>query len=219
MKLYLSSYMLGDHLDRLLDMVAEPRRMIIVTNALDAIPLADQIEYTRNVFDPVEYFSDARFDPALIDLRIYFGRPRELRDVLLRQNVVWALGGNSFLLRRAMRLSGLDDLLPELFAAQIVYAGWSAGACVAGDSLRAVAPMDEPEAIAPGYPDTAPVWEGLGLLPYGIIPHCESDHPEADAAARAVAQAEASRIPFRALRDGDVLVSENGKVELLAARS
>lgn len=211
--------MLGDHLERLLAMVAEPRRMIIVTNALDAIPIDAQISYTREIFDPVSYFSRAGFDPALIDLRMYFGRQRELRDILLRQNVVWALGGNSFLLRRAMRLSGFDDILPELFEAQLVYAGWSAGACVAGDSLRAVAPMDEPEVSAPGYPSTALVWEGLGLVPFGIIPHWCSEHPEAEAAAKAVEQAQSSQIPFRALRDGEVLVCENGVIELLGRNS
>jgi dipeptidase E len=218
MKFYLSSYMIGDHADRLLAMVAEPRRMIIVTNALDAIPLEAQLRYARETFDPVRYFADAGFDPTLIDLRRYFGRKGELRDVLLRQNVIWALGGNSFVLRRAMRASGFDEVLPALLEAGVVYAGWSAGACVAGDSLRAVATMDAPGVLAPGYADAAPIWEGLGLVPFGIIPHWESEHPEAEAAARAVAQAKRSGTSFRALRDGDVLVCDNGPVELLARR-
>jgi dipeptidase E len=218
MKFYLSSYMLGHHTDRLLAMVAEPRRMIIVTNALDAIPLEAQLKYARETFDPVTYFAEAGFDPAMIDLRRYFGRKGELRDVLLRQNVIWAVGGNSFLLRRAMRASGFDEVLPALLEAGVVYAGWSAGACVAGDSLQAVAPMDEPEPPALGYTDTVPVWEGLGLVPFGIIPHWDSEHREAEAAARAVAQAEANGTSFRALRDGDVLVCDNGRVELLARR-
>jgi dipeptidase E len=123
MQFYLSSYMLGDHADRLLEMVAEPRRMIIVTNALDAIPLEAQLRYARETFDPVRYFADAGFDPTPIDLRKYFGRKDELRDVLLRQNVIWALGGNSFLLRRAMRASGFDEVLPALLEAGVVYAG------------------------------------------------------------------------------------------------
>ena len=218
MKFYLSSYRLGDHADRLLAMVAEPRRMIIVTNALDAIPLEAQLRYARKTFDPVRYFADAGFDPTLIDLRRYFGRKGALRDVLLRQNVIWALGGNSFLLRRAMRASGFDEILPALLEAGVVYGGWSAGACVAGDSLRAVAAMDEPDTLAPGYTDAAPIWEGLGLVPFGIIPHWDSEHREAEAAAKAVAEAEASRTSFRALRDGDVLVCDNGEIELLARR-
>jgi dipeptidase E len=78
--------------------------------------------------------------------------------------------------------------------------------------------MDEPGALAPGYTDVAPIWEGLGLVPFGIIPHWDSEHREAEAAARAVAQAEASGISFRALRDGDVLMCDNGQVELLASR-
>jgi dipeptidase E len=209
--------MLGDHGERLLAMVGgRGARMAVVTNALDLIPLEAQLEYTRTQFDPVSYFAEHGFDPSLIDLRFYFGRSAALREALLRYRVVWALGGNAFLLRRAMHESGFDDVAEDLLDAGVVYAGWSAGACVAGTSLRAIGLMDEPTTTAPGYPPGGPVWDGLGLVPYTVIPHYQSEHPEAAAAAKAVEWAVGQGIDYIALRDGDVVVKDGGNPELLA---
>lgn len=216
MKLYLSSYMIGDHPEQLVKMVGGTgARMAIVTNALDCISLEDQFAYARTQFDAVDYFARYGFDPSLVDLRFYFGRPEALRDMLRRYKVIWTLGGNAFLLRRAMRQSGFDVMIAGLLNAGMVYSGWSAGACVAGTSLKAVALMDNPSQAAPGYPDDEPIWEGLGLVPFEVIPHYDSDHPEKDAAAAAIAWADAHGVEYRALRDGDVIVADDGPPQIL----
>lgn len=211
MNLYLSSYMIGDHLDRLLAMAGGAgARMAVITNALDAIPLTDQLAYARHEFDPDEYFADLGFDPSLVDLRGYAGREQVLHSMLLRHRVIWVLGGNAFVLRRAMRESGFDRIIRSLVAANVVYAGWSAGACVAGDSLTAVGLMDDPAASAPGYLTSDAIDNGLALLPFTIIPHFQSAHVESGLAGQAVAWATQRNLPFRALRDGEVLVVEDG---------
>lgn len=69
MKLYLSSLMLGDHGNRLLEMTGVGARMAVITNALDYIPLEAQLEYARTNLDIVSYFVEAGFDPSLVDLR------------------------------------------------------------------------------------------------------------------------------------------------------
>jgi dipeptidase E len=215
-KLYLSSMMLGDHRDRLLAMAGGPgARVAVITNALDNIPLEAQLEYTRNEMDVIAYFAWHGFDPSPLDLRFYFGRTAALRDVLLRHRIVWATGGNAFLLRRAMLESGFDELLHDILGEGLIYGGWSAGACVAGTSLRPIGLMDVPDVTAVGYGPGEPVWEGLGLVPFTIIPHHASDHPEAPAAARAIEFATAQGIEHFALRDGDVLLSDGGEPELL----
>jgi dipeptidase E len=208
--------MLGDHPDRLLAMAGgRGARMAVVTNALDYIPLEARLEYARTQSDTIAYFAGHGFDPSPIDLRFYFGRGAALRDVLLRHRIVWAVGGNAFLLRRAMRESGFDRLVRDLLGEGLIYGGWSAGACVAGTSLRPIGLMDDPDVTATGYGTGEPVWEGLGLVPFTIIPHHASDHPEAPAAERAVEFAIAQGIEHIALRDGDVLVSDDGEPELL----
>ncbi|WP_189338408.1 Type 1 glutamine amidotransferase-like domain-containing protein [Sphingobium sp. SCG-1] len=189
--------------------------MAVLTNALDAIPLEAQLSFAKTNYDPLIYFLQNGFDPSLIDLRRYFGRPRDLASLLRQYRIIWALGGNSFLLRRAMRDSGFDTILPDLLECGIVYAGWSAGACVAGDFMSAVAVMDEPDATAPGYISTDPIETGLGLLPYQIIPHHESDHPEASAAREAVNWAIKHGLKYVPLRDGEVIVKNGGYVEVL----
>jgi dipeptidase E len=136
---------------------------------------------------------------------------------LLRFKVIWALGGNAFLLRRAMRESGFEDLIHGLLTEGIIYGGWSAGACVAGDSLRAIELMDVPEATAPGYAQGEPIWDGLNLVPFSIIPHFRSNHPEATAAERAVQWARDHDIKFQALQDGAVIVANDSEPSVLAA--
>ncbi|MBL8555211.1 MAG: Type 1 glutamine amidotransferase-like domain-containing protein, partial [Phenylobacterium sp.] len=154
-----------------------------------------------------------------LDLRAYFGRPRDLLAELERTRLVWAVGGNAFLLRRAMRQSGFDALAPGLiWAERLVYGGWSAGACVAAPSLRGLELMDDPAVQADGY-DPEPVWEGLGLIDAAIVPHYRSDHAEAEAAERAAAFMAARGIPHRTLRDGDVLIQNGETLELHAGRT
>ena len=190
--------------------------MAIITNALDAIPLEDQIVFAQNRFDAVEYFSEFGFDPSLVDLRHYFGREAALRKLLSRYGVVWALGGNSFLLRKAMHLSGFDAVIRELLDTnQIVYSGWSAGACVAGTTLKGINLMDAPEQTAQAYPDCDIIWEGLHLVPYVVVPHCDSDHPEALMANKASRWLVENKVDHVTLRDGEVIVRQGDKIEKL----
>jgi dipeptidase E len=218
-KLYLSSVMIGDHVDRLVGLAGgRGARMAVVTNALDYIPLEAQLEHARNHFDPMIYFAENGFDPTLLDLRFYFGRPLALRELLLRHKVIWALGGNAFLLRRAMRESGFESVIGSMLDEGLVYSGWSAGACVAGDSLRAIGLMDDPDVSAPGYPSGEPIWEGLGFVPFTIIPHFRSDHAEAAAAEHAAEWALSNKIEYRTISDGDVLLVDSGGTRLLPRR-
>jgi dipeptidase E len=216
MKLYLSSYMIGDHLDRLISLAGgDGASMAVITNALDYIPDEARKAYARSGRDPVAYCTSQGFVASALDLRDYFGRTDALLAVLSKFKVVWAVGGNSFLLRRAMRHSGFDLIVSVLLERGQVYGGWSAGSCVAGDSLRAVAEMDEPNRLAPGYPDEQPVWDGLGLVPFTIVPHFDSDHAEAVGASKAAAWAVTNRIDHRTLQDGAVVVVDGGPPEIL----
>jgi dipeptidase E len=216
MTLYLSSDGLGDHADLLLDMAGGPgARTAIITNALDAIPVEDQLAYLRRKPDILVAMLDRGFDPSLVDLRRFFGRPGDLARLLRPYRLVWALGGNSFLLRRAMRDSGFDGIIGGLLDEGVVYGGLSAGACVTGDDLRAVAIMDDPAVRAPGYVSEDPIMTGLGLVPFTIIPHVASDHPETELAGRAVDYARAQGIAHVALRDGEVIVRRGAAIETL----
>jgi dipeptidase E len=220
MNLFLSSYGMGDYADRLLAMTGGPgARMAIITNALDAVPIEAQTAYFRHMPDPLIAYAELGFDPALIDLRRFFGRPDDLATVLRRYRVIFAVGGNCFLLRRAMRDSGFDGIIRPLLAEGVVYAGYSAGACVMGDDMRPLTFMDNPDERAPGYVSDDPIMTGLGLVPFAIIPHVDSDSTEAEAAAQGVAFARAEGIAHAPLRDGEVIVRQGETIETLPRTS
>lgn len=215
MRLYLSSYRLGEPFDRLLDMVGPGARAVVVSNALDFISDEDRRAYRARINDPVADLRDAGLDASDLDLRDYFARPAELDRALEGVGLVWAVGGNAFLLRRAMAQSGLDAVLARRLAEDsLVYGGWSAGACVAGATLRGLHLMDEPDLVPPGY-DPAPIWQGIALVDFAIVPHFASDHPEADGAARTAAWMTEQGVAHRTLRDGQAVVRRGDVVEVV----
>jgi dipeptidase E len=197
---------MGNRFAELIATIGAGAKVAVVSNAVDFIPIESRLVYARTVFDPVAHFRGAGLDAADVDLRQFFGRPEELEAALADIRLVWAIGGNAFLLMRAMRQSGLSSLLKKsLMAGRMVYGGWSAGAAVAGRTLRGIDLMDDPTVVVDGYM-TEPTWDGLGLVDYAIVPHFESEHPEAEAAQRAHAYMTANGIAHRTLRDGEVIV-------------
>ncbi len=208
MRLYLSSYRFGDRFDVFLAMAGQGARIGVIANALDAIPQADRDGYARTVHDPIAELRSHGLDAADLDLRRYFGAPERLAEALDGLDAVWATGGNTFLLRRAMRQSGFDRVgVERIQSDKLVYGGWSAGAVVAGPDLRGIELMDDPNVLAEGY-EAAPVWEGLNLVAVHLVPHYESDHPESAAADEATAYLLDQALPYRTMRDGDVLVRD-----------
>ena len=217
MRLYLSSYRFGSARDRLLALVPAGARVAVVSNALDLIPDESRRSYARNVHDPLAELAQMGLSPFDLDLRRWFGDAAGLERELAEVQMVWAVGGNAFLLRRAMAQSGLDAILRRRLAEDsIAYGGWSAGACVAGPTLRGVDLMDAPDEVAAGY-DPAPIYVGLGLVDFVIVPHFASDHPEADAASVAAAWLADQGLAYRTLRDGEAIVRAGDEVELVGS--
>jgi dipeptidase E len=208
MRLYLSSHRFGDRFDLLLAMAEQGARVGVIANALDAIPAASRESYARIVHDPIAELRAHGLDAFDLDLRKYVGQPDVLARDLSRLAMVWVTGGNAFLLRRAMRQSGFDTLAPALVAdGMLVYGGESAGAVVACPSLKGIDRMDDPNELAAGY-DPAVVWEGLDLLPFHLVPHCDSPHPDSEKAEAATVYMLDQAMPYRTMRDGDVLIRD-----------
>lgn len=207
MRLYLSSYRLGDRAGALLALIGGTgARAAIISNALDGIPSETRDAYRAEVYDPARELASLGIVGEDLDLRRFFARKEALRQELAGYDLVWVMGGNAFTLRRAMKQSGFDAVISGMLDRdEIVYGGFSAGAVVAGPSLDGYEIMDDPSELPPGY-DVNPVRDGLGLIDFAIIPHYRSPHPEAAAAARCVRYFERHRLPFRAVRDGDVIV-------------
>lgn len=214
MRLFLASSLFGNHGDRLTAMTGAGARVAIISNALDNLPDLKR-EYMRDVVSPL--FARHRFRAEEYDLRRFFGRSDEIRETLCGYDLVWAIGGNSFLLRQAMRLSAFDRHIASLLASsEVTYGGWSAGTVVAGTDLNGIHLMDDADATAPGY-SPLPDWSGLGLVEGTIVPHFASEHPEADAAAAAASYLEGAGGRVITLREGEVLLIDSGWESILPA--
>ena len=118
-------------------------------------------------------------------------------------------GGNTFLLRKAMKYSGLDLFIQEKARdtndSEFVYAGYSAGVCVLAPTLRGLELVDPPHESAEGYGDEV-LWDGLGLVEYLVAPHYQSEHPEAGMVDLSVKYFQDHKMPFKTLRDGEVIL-------------
>jgi dipeptidase E len=181
-------------------------RVAIIGNGYDgASDMAREI-YRAEVYDPITEFRSLGLAAEPVDLRAHFGDARSLEARLSGFSLVWVMGGNSFVLRRAMKQSGFDRVIRDLLERDaIAYGGYAAGAVVAGPSLRGIELMDDPFEVPEGY-DEPLIWTGLGLTPFTIVPHFRSRHPEAAAAEKVVSYMRARRTRFRALTDGEVIV-------------
>jgi dipeptidase E len=208
MRLYLSSQRLGTAPDALLALMRDTTRIGVVANAADDIDVgkrAGRVE--RELAD----LAAIGLEPAEVDLRHYFDEPDRLRSDLEAFDALWALGGNVIALRTAFRASGADVAITRrLQNDSLVYAGYSAGACILGprDAL-AVASYD---GRLPGYPEDS-ISTGMGLLPFAIVPHYGRQPGSAGATGVSDHYID-HHMPFIALRDGQAIVvdGENMRV-------
>jgi dipeptidase E len=201
MRLYLSSLGLGDATSELLALA--PRgRVALIMNALDG----DASSRGHWQADQSRELAALGYHVEDLDLRRFFGEPEALRAALAPVGMVWINGGNTFVLMRAMRLSGFDRIIKERLAEDtIVYGGFSAATVAATPSLRGIEAMDDPNEAPESYPSEI-VWDGLGLVPFQVAVHYRSDHPESDDVEEEIAFYEREGLAYRTLRDGQVLV-------------
>jgi dipeptidase E len=213
MRLYLSSYKIGNHPERFLKLLGDNKKVAVIRNAVDyAEPVARKESLGRVI---EELKGIGLTDIEEIDLRNYFGKEKDLEEKLKEFSGVWVAGGNVFVLKQAVEKSGFEIVIKKLLVEdRIVYAGYSAGSCLATPTLKGIELVDD---VALAYKDGVEdfTWDGLGLVPYSIAPHYRSDHHESERIEKTVEYFEKNKMPYRALRDGEVIVIENGKETVL----
>lgn len=211
MRLFLSSYRFGAHQRRLLELTGEPGRIAVIANACDAWPSAWQSAVTSDLF-PLRRLG---FHPDVIDLRDYVERPGAIEPVLRRYPAVWVRGGNTFVLRAQLARSGADLALTTLLAEDaLVYAGYSAGACVMTPDLHGIEAMDDPAEVRTAC-GVEPRWDGLGLVDRRIVPHLDSPTDPEGLSRKLVREYLAADVPHWALTDDHVVVVDGERTEVL----
>lgn len=211
MRLFLSSEDFGKYPEALVELVGDNTKAAFINNAKDELSFEDRSEKTE---EKKHSFHQLGFDVHELDLRSYFGQPNKLEKELKNYGLVWAAGGNTFVLRQAMKSSGLDKVLKKRLAEDsIAYGGSSAGSIVATPSLHGTELGDDSK-VVPEHYDKKIIWEGLNLVPFYIVPHSNSDWfaKEADEMAGYL---NTKKLPYRRLEDGQVIVIEGDKEEFL----
>jgi dipeptidase E len=205
MKLYLSSYGIGNDPAKLKKILPKNRKTAYIPNALD--PWLGFPQRKKHEKEIVAELESVGMEVDTLDLRDYFGKRQELGKKLREFGVVWVNGGNTFVLRQAMKLSGLDSILKRLAKTdKILYGGFSAGACVLSPSLRGTELADDPKAD-PYKKRAKPIWDGLGLIDYEIVPHYKSRRKETFYNEKELDYYIENKIPHAVLRDGEVIVT------------
>ena len=96
MKLYLSSYKLGNKVDFLQDWLKDHDNKIgLIINARDIFPEGERKE--NRIKSDAKELENLGFDVKIVDLKNYFGKKEELEELLTT-------------IPRAMKLSGFDEV-------------------------------------------------------------------------------------------------------------
>lgn len=121
---------------------------------------------------------DTGYNIETLDLRNWLNKKDALKEKLESKDIIWLCGGHTYYLRWILKESGADKIIKELVAAGKVYAGWSAGAIMAGPTTRFFNLMGDDPKDAPELID-----EGLNLTDKVIVPHIDNTDFAAGAAA------------------------------------
>lgn len=203
MKFYLSSYGIWQEQEKLKELSFE-KRIWFIPNAMDFV---ESEAWESSNTKHIQGLKDLGIDVEMLDLRDYFGKRDILEKKLDEFWGVWIRGGNTFILRQAMKLSGFDELIKNVKQEDFLYAWFSAGICILAPNLTALQNVDKPDLMP--YPELQEtIREGLGILSYIILPHYKSDHPESADIDKEVEFCKKNKIAFKTLKDGEVIIIE-----------
>jgi len=206
MKLFLSSYRLGNNPGKLSELFSANKKIAVISNAMD---FADNLQRGEHVGQSIAELKNLGLFPEEMDLRNYFGKQKELEDKLNTFGAVYVRGGNTFILRRAMAQSGFDGWVKNKNKDKdFVYSGYSAGICILSKTLHGIEFVDDPNIAPEGYKPEI-IWEGLNIVDFILVPHYKSNHPESEMVENEIKYYIKRNIPFRTLRDGEVIIQKS----------
>jgi len=168
MKLFLSSLAISDSqsigLAKLVGKEPKDIKLALIENAADTYPEGKRAWVDQNRVA----IQSHDFNVEIIDIKKYKGKLSELKDKLSGKDVIWFGGGNTYYLRWLLKDTGIDELLTELVKQGVVYGGGSAGAIIAGPTLKHFETADDPNE-APEI-----ILDGLHFTDSVVVPHMDN---------------------------------------------
>ena len=205
MQFYLSSYRLGEEVNKLKKMLPKNKKTAYIPNAMDySTDLKRRAGSDKSNIDQLKALG---LRVEVVDLQKYFGKQIELSKRLNKFGIIWVRGGNTFVLRQAMRRSGFDKIFNGLLDRKdMLYGGYSAGICILSPTLHGFELIDD-NTQKPYGKDSVVIWGGLNVLDYYIVPHYKSGAlEEIQIVDKTVEYFIKKKLPFKTLRDGEVLI-------------
>lgn len=201
MRLYLSSYQLGEHRELLTSLVYGDGRGWVISNALDGY---DEDRRQADSARQIAALGELGLVASELDLRDC--DPSTLAAKVGSPDFLWVRGGNVFTLRMALARSGMGAMIVDgLQHDNFVYAGFSAGSCVLAPSLAGLEHCDSVEDCIAEYGEVR--YDGLGVLDRPVVPHLDSPgHPDTEALTEVAMRHRHSQRPYWGLSDGQALV-------------
>jgi dipeptidase E len=212
MRLFLSSYRAGNHEKDLQEFIGSIDKVAVITNAKDYKTDEDPKIKLQENFD---WWRAIGLEPAEIDLRPYFHKSGA-EKLLAKHNFIWLSGGNVFLLRRALKYSGLDIFLGDKARQnEIILGGESAGAIIMGPTLKyseTEEDEDSPNYVPEPY-KKAVIWGGLDLISYVPVPHYKT--PDYIGIDEYIDHLEKEEIPHKKMTDDQAIIINGAEEEFL----
>jgi dipeptidase E len=202
MKLYLSSYKLGNETEYLKN--CSLKKIALIPDALNMFPDGERKQ--KNINEINDTLTELGFDVEVLYLRDYFKNKETLIDKANKYNAFFVMGGNVFVLRQAMLLSGFDSYLnKQKNNDKVLYAGYSAGVCVLAPTIEPLKLVDDETINLYNIPT---IYKGLNITDYLIAPHYKSDHPESEQMDKVITYLNKNNIKYKPLKDGEVLLDD-----------
>lgn len=212
MKLFLASYRFGTHAEEFVSLTSGPGRVAVIANAADGWPPAAR---SSAVLSEIRGLRDLGYDPVELDLREFVDRSSDLADALDSVDTLWIRGGNTFVLASRMeQCRAGEQISSRVRNGSLVFAGYSAGACIAQTSLRGIEMADDEADVQITTGGKVP-HRGLGLVEVAFVPHFGSILDDAGAGPSMVSMYEREDVAHVTLTDDQVYLVDGDRAERL----
>lgn len=208
MKLFLSSMAISaeqaDAFNELFSQKPGDIKLALIENASDTYDRSSANWVNENLIA----IQTRGYQVEIVDLREYLNESSSLKAKLEEKDAIWLGGGNTYYLRWILKATGADKIITELVQAGTVYGGGSAGAIVAGPTLKHFEgtddPSDSPEVIL----------DGLHLTETVVIPHAGNEK-YGDIMAQVESLLKAEQFSVTPITDEQAWVFNEGRVEIV----
>lgn len=142
------------------------------------------------------------------ELEVSTASRETVREKLMKNDMIFVGGGNTFFLLKELKRSGADQIIAQEVEKGKFYIGESAGAIAACPDIGYSAVMDVPDK-APGLTD----YTGIGLVDFYVVPHL--GHPEMGPGAEMIIEKYSSELELKGINDYQAILVEGDRVSIL----